>query len=66
MARTDRAISDPDVATLERLRQVTSRIRARARGDAPDPAALPRRAPAPAARSHWSDGPREDDELDDG
>jgi hypothetical protein len=69
MARTERAIPQGDAADLERLRQVTARIRARAaelgRTSAKARPALPElRKRDPVAPPHWSDGPESSPEDD--
>jgi hypothetical protein len=62
MARSDRGIPEGDAASLERLRQVTARIRARAAVWAGHPGERRPAPPAPrqqepAPPHHWSDGP---------
>jgi hypothetical protein len=69
MVRPDRTVLESDAASLERLRQITARIRARAAEGVTRPGprrAVPAQPPTPAAPQHWSDGPAaEDDEPDE-
>jgi hypothetical protein len=62
---TEHTLTEGEASSLERLRQVTARIRARAaelgRPPREQRSAAPDRHPQPpAAPSHWSDGPGED------